>query len=125
MQHFSEMLGIQHLDMMHLRVRATLKAVLKNNCNDESEQEPTEGKRRSGEEDESDTTGLGMEMARRRPMNASRANKPTEEVEACRTRRVEEREQGVKPREAKGKNRLNKENLKLSLRGSVERASST
>ena len=54
LQHFSEMLGIQHLDMMHLRVRATLKAVLKNNCNDESEQEPTEGKRRSGEEDESE-----------------------------------------------------------------------
>ena len=39
-------------------------------CDDESEQELVDGKRRSGEEDESDTTGLGMEMARRRPTKA-------------------------------------------------------
>ena len=36
-----------------------------------------------------------------------------------------EGEQGVKPREVGSKNQHNKENLKLSLRGSVEHARST
>ena len=51
LQHFSEMLGIQHLDVPHLRGRATPKTAPKNNnCDDELEQEPAEGKRRVGEE---------------------------------------------------------------------------
>mgnify|MGYP006889230291 FL=1 len=56
LQDFSEMLHIQHLDVPHLRGRETGKD---NNCDDEPEQEPVEGKRRFGEEDESETGVLG------------------------------------------------------------------
>ena len=53
---------------------------------------------------------------------ALRVEKSTEEVEVRITERVKEREKGVKPREVGSKNQHNKENLKLSLRGSVEQA---
>ena len=56
LQHFSKMLGIQNLDMPHLRERAAEK---NNFCDDEAEQEPTEGERRVIEEDESETASLG------------------------------------------------------------------
>ena len=59
-----------------------------------------------------------MEMARRRPMNASRANKPTAEVEGHKTGRVEERVLGDKlAGGVEAKNRKSMRNLKLSLRG--------
>ena len=50
LQHFSEMLGIQHLDVSHLRGRAAGK---NNHCDDEQEKEPAEDKRRAKEEAES------------------------------------------------------------------------
>ena len=50
----------------------------------------------------------------------ARANKPTERVEVHRIDRVEEREQGVKPKETGGRNQKRGKSIKLSLRGSVE-----
>ena len=47
LQHFSEMLGIQQLDVLHLNGRVAPK---NDHCDDEPEQEPTKGKRRAKEE---------------------------------------------------------------------------
>ena len=52
--------------------------------------------------------------------NVAQADKPTERVEARGVEQVEERERGVKPGEARAKNRKTRKNLKLSLRGNVE-----
>ena len=52
--------------------------------------------------------------------NVTRADKPTERVEACGIERVEERERGMKPGETGVKNQKSKKNLKFSLRESVE-----
>ena len=48
--------GIQHLNVMHLRGRAAGKT---NSCDDDPEQEPVKGNRRSGEEPESEIAGSG------------------------------------------------------------------
>ena len=63
------MLGLQHLNVPHLRGRTTVGRSGENNKRDEPEQEPTEGKRsaeeedelerRADEEDELETTGSG------------------------------------------------------------------
>ena len=50
LQHFTKMLGVQHLDVLHLRGRETRQD---NRCDDKLEKESAKGKRRAQEEAES------------------------------------------------------------------------
>ena len=63
-------------------------------------------------------------MTTREQGKVARVDKSSKRVEPRRIEWVKERERGVKPGEAGAKNHKSRQNLKSSLRGSVERASS-
>ena len=89
------MLGLQHLNVPHLRGRTTVGRSGENNKRDEPEQEPAKGKREAQEEDESEIVGSGNENDSDEPNHVG-ANKPIEEVEEHRTRWVMDRVPGDK-----------------------------